>query len=401
MVTSSRIGLLLMGAALAGPVGCGSESDGTQQTSDVSASTSLEVKAPGLTVWVDPIAHPTTAYGHQVWRIDGRTSKNLEEVFSFASDDEVGEALQQSARKFTVTLDADQLGYVEAGYRLIVKLDTTTGSQRRYFISMVLGQKLERFHGSSKITLRKTLTPFLFGGETRYRNLVGVAAGYDDLAITTEQEGAGPLAIGALGTKTPVDWNLETLLGVAADRDGELIVSATQAGAGKVERFAGVDVTVSSLQITTSDAPLEVWPLPACSAQAQACVSALPPSQLDTSSCGNASQVRPCKRDLDPASLPTADVFAGHLTNWMNTWYADHGADVASSGGNTLAEAQAFISASKVEIVTDPEEDPYAHDLAKFLLFRHPDMVYPGSDIAWFGAYDRSTGGLVEIYDFN
>ena len=42
---------------------------------------------------------------------------------------------------------------------------------------------------------------------------------------------------------------------------------------------------------------------------------------------------------------------------------------------------------------SDPEEDPHGHDLSKFIVFRHPDVVFPGSDIAWFGAYDRATGG--------
>lgn len=30
----------------------------------------------------------------------------------------------------------------------------------------------------------------------------------------------------------------------------------------------------------------------------------------------------------------------------------------------------------------------------------HPDVVFPGSDRVWFGAYDRESGELVEIQDF-
>lgn len=401
MVTWSRFGGMLLGAALTLlAAGCADESTG-EQTEDATAGTDLVAKASGITVWVDPIAHPEAKYGTTVWRIDGRTSKNLENVFSFASDDEVGEALQQSPRKFTVTLDAGQLQFVQSGYRLMVQLDATSGDTRKYFISMELGQKLERFHGSSKITLRKTLTPFLYGGETRYRSLIGVATGYDALGVATEQEGAGPLSIGALGANTPVDFDLQTLLGVAADPEGELTAFATKGGSGRVERFAGVDVIVSSLKITTSDSPLSVWPRAKCSAATQACVSALPPSQKDTSSCGNANEVRPCERAIDPANLPTADVFAEHLTNWMNSWYDKHGADIAAAGGNTKEQAQAFISADKIVEVTDPEEDPHGHDLGQFLVYRHPDMIFPGSDTAWFGVYSRQNGALQDVYDFN
>lgn len=396
--------LVRFAAAFIGLVGCapGSDPEGDadrQGTADLAASTDLEVKAAGFTVWVDPVAHPTERSGKPAWRLDGRTSKNLEGVLSFASDDEMGEAIQPSPRTFQVFLDADQLGHLIAGYRLIVDLDTTTGAERQYFISVKLGTKLERFHGSSKITLRKSLTPFLYGGETRYRNLLGVAAGYDGLAITTDDGGA-PLAIGAASANTAVDWNAATLLGIAADPEGELAVSARK-GAATVTRSAGVDLIVSSLQITTSKEPLEIWPSPSCSAATQVCVSALPHEQADTSSCGTAIEVRPCQRPLPDASVPTAADFAEHLRSWVNDWYAQHGADVVGSGGNTREQAQAFISADKVVRVTDPEEDPFAHDLARFLVFRHPDMAWPGSDIAWFGAYDRADGTLLEIYDFN
>jgi hypothetical protein len=51
--------------------------------------------------------------------------------------------------------------------------------------------------------------------------------------------------------------------------------------------------------------------------------------------------------------------------------------------------------------VLDPEEDPFAHDFALVEVWRHPDVVWPGSDIVWHGAYDRASGELLEVYDFN
>lgn len=104
--------------------------------------------------------------------------------------------------------------------------------------------------------------------------------------------------------------------------------------------------------------------------------------------------------DLDPA-IPDATRFASDLTIALVDWYAAHGDDVAQMGGNTLPQAQAAVSVELVDEVTDPDEDPYAYDPAVFQVFRHPDVVFPGSDIVWFGAYRRDTGALVEIYDFN
>lgn len=74
---------------------------------------------------------------------------------------------------------------------------------------------------------------------------------------------------------------------------------------------------------------------------------------------------------------------------------------MAGTGANDLAGARAAVQSSLVEEVTDVEEDPFAHDFGTTIVFRHPDVVYPGSDIVWFGAYDRATGGLLEVYDFN
>ncbi len=68
----------------------------------------------------------------------------------------------------------------------------------------------------------------------------------------------------------------------------------------------------------------------------------------------------------------------------------DHGAEVLDA-----------IDPTKIEEVLVADEDPYAHDLGAYRVFRHPDVVFPGSDIVWFVAYERATNNLVEVYDFN
>ena len=100
-------------------------------------------------------------------------------------------------------------------------------------------------------------------------------------------------------------------------------------------------------------------------------------------------------------SLPDASTFAGDFAQHLVGWYAEHAADVAASGGNTLEQAQQAIDLGAVTELVDSSEDPYGHDLSTTQVFSHPDVVFPGSDNVWYGAYDRGTGELLEIYDFN
>lgn len=357
----------------------------------------LVAKASGITVWLDPALRPTTRFDQPAWVIAGRTSKNIEGVFSFSSDDEFAEAIQLSPRKFEIYMDAGQAEHLISGYRLLLDLDTTSGSTRQYFASIRIAPRFDDFHGSSKITLHKTVTPFVFGQEIRFRNLIGLASGYANPTAVTEA-GASPMQIGPSGSSFAMDWAGADLLAAATSADDEIAVSAEK-GSQTATRFQGSELYVKSLQLIDSGMPLEVWPDPSCTASVRACLQALPASQLDRSSCGAAIDVRACVNEI---ALPIdAPRFTANLSDHLVGWYADHGADVEASGGNTLAEAQALCSAAKVEEVTDPEGDPDAHDLTQFRVFRHPDVVWPGSDIAWFGAYDKATGALVAIYDFN
>jgi hypothetical protein len=69
-------------------------------------------------------------------------------------------------------------------------------------------------------------------------------------------------------------------------------------------------------------------------------------------------------------------------------------------GGSSLADAQAAIAVASISEVTDSEDDPYGYDLDPTLVLSHPDVVFPGGDSVWFGAYDRSTMALLDIYTF-
>jgi len=97
----------------------------------------------------------------------------------------------------------------------------------------------------------------------------------------------------------------------------------------------------------------------------------------------------------------TASRFATDLKAHLSIWYSTHAVDVSASGGRSLSAAQAAVRSSSVREVTDAEDDPDGHDLTKVRVFRHADVVWPGSDIVWFGAYDKASGQKLAIYDFN
>lgn len=93
--------------------------------------------------------------------------------------------------------------------------------------------------------------------------------------------------------------------------------------------------------------------------------------------------------------------FVADLRSHLILYYRQFGGDIVTAGGNTLQQAQDAVSLDLVVELNDLLDDPYAHDLDDFRVLRHPDVVFPGSDISWFGAYHRNTCVLSQIYDFN
>ena len=92
--------------------------------------------------------------------------------------------------------------------------------------------------------------------------------------------------------------------------------------------------------------------------------------------------------------------FADDLRAHLDAWYAAHEADVADAGGATLAEAVMAVDVALVSPVLDPADDPFGDDLAATAVFTHPDVVFVGSDRAWFGAYRLSDGSNLYVQDF-
>lgn len=111
-----------------------------------------------------------------------------------------------------------------------------------------------------------------------------------------------------------------------------------------------------------------------------------------------------CARPMNAASLPlvvTPARFARDLRRHLVGYYEARSTDIERSGGRRLVRAKHATATWRVQQVVTDEEDPHGHDLARFVVYRHPDPMFPGSDVVWFGAYLRETGELADIYSFN
>jgi hypothetical protein len=365
-------------------------------TEDVAATESLVAKAPGVTVWVDPRLAPEWRFERPVWVLRGRASKDLESVLAFQSDDEYGDAQLVSKRKFEVTLDAPLVEGLIAGRRLFVHLDPVSGTQPGYAISVRVTPRLGGFSGSSKVWVDGAFSPVFVGAELLFRSGVSTAASVGSLSVTAE-EASKPRVSGGAGDWT-VEWNGSGLL-LAAQIGADPVWFAAKSGSSTASKAAALEIRASELGVTTGSA-FDMWPEAACQAAVASCLEAMPDALGDTAACGAAMEVLACDHDHDRPAVPHPSVFATDLRRELNQWYWEHQADVA--GGATVLAAQAAVTARGVTEVTDPDGDPEGHDLTKVVVYAHADTAFPGSDIVWFGAYDKATGALVgPLYSAN
>lgn len=280
--------LLCFSLAAAGCIGSPSIDEEASADDEDAVGTELSGKASGITVWANPVARPIVRYGANGWLVEGRTSKNLNSVFSFSSDDEFGEATLLSPRKFEIFVDEMAMERLTRGYRLFLDIKPASGSHPQYFAAFELAPRLTRFTGSSKIYPLAVVEPFVFGDEVRYRETVSLAKGYGGLAISTPA-GLVPTAI---REDRFADFQVGAMLEVAHDPGASFLMTAHK-GTTEVEKRAGADLVITSVGVTTNNA-FDEWPEPSCQPAVLACLQALPEGELDRSSCGDAIDVLPC-----------------------------------------------------------------------------------------------------------
>ena len=301
---------LIYAALLAAAPACAIDGalDTDESTADVTGdsaavpTTELSVRAADTTLWVKPIvARDGAAFG-----LHGRISRNLTTGTgtAFVDDDPYGAYAQRSARVFEVTYGADELGPLEDGANLFVSFGASNGASLT--ARALVRPRLVAAAGSSKLAFTPELTPVVVDGTTVYRVQARGAA-----AMTAVSSSAGTVA--QLDAQhVTIDLSRDELLALAG-ASSTLTLTAT-IGSSAVARHASLVLAVKTIGLTSGDAYAQ-WPLPACTAQLAACLTALPAGALDTSSCGDALTVRSCQGQVgaavDAAAIAQATAAAG------------------------------------------------------------------------------------------
>jgi hypothetical protein len=390
-----------------GVLGCAAETDSTspqseemgpdtqEQLDDAKAdSVELSVRTGVTTLWVDKLVKVGEANGQPTLTVSARTSRNLASVSSWVPDDAFGEAAIVGPRSFTVTFTGGhEINTMLSDLPIFVDIQTKTGTPNRYTARLRLASRLAHFSGSTAIKVSSVLSPVYVRDDVSPLRYRGTATATASAFAVLGGESSDPTVTATGGNGWQFDWTYDHLA-LSAFPSGDSVTFEATTSSSIKQKKADFEMRVLSLGMTTKDAS-SVWPTPDCKAAVKSCIQATPGDDLGA--CGTYREVQRCMYATDP----DATTFASDLTWHLVSWYAAHGADVAAAGGNTLEQAQAAVSSSLVEEITDPEGDPNAHDLSTTIVFSHPDVAYPGSDIRWFGAYDRGSGELLEIYDFN
>jgi hypothetical protein len=95
------------------------------------------------------------------------------------------------------------------------------------------------------------------------------------------------------------------------------------------------------------------------------------------------------------------DDFTADLRDALVEFYDVMGSDIAAMGGRSLQQALNNVNTESAWLLHDPNDDPYGYDFGSTTVFAHIDPLFIESDTIWFGAYDRASGKLIEIYSFN
>ncbi|UJR80638.1 hypothetical protein [Sandaracinus amylolyticus] len=350
------------------------------------AATDARARAEGLTVWIDLAIDGHVEGGVARFVIAGRASRDVLEVSG-----EMGVSRVVSARRFEIELDADEMEHVAMGAPLRVALRALRAPHARYVVRLRARARIGAGSGAREVRIASALAPVLIDDEVRYRGAIALDEGLTDPRMIVPIHGEIALD-GALRFDLPFD-----VVARAASERSERLVIVARRRAGTVRRTAEIELVVSELAITHHD-PDAVWPDDTCEPGVLACLDARGGLAGDTSSCGDAWRVTRCREEVGAPSL--AARFAEDLGAHLVEWYAVHGADVRAAGGASLEDAQRAIEASRVEELVHAAEDPQGHDLATTRVLRHRDVVFPGSDIVWHGAYGRESEDLLEIYAF-
>ncbi len=352
------------------------------------------VRADGMTVWADPVV--VNDQLHDDWILGGRTSHSISTISAKVGADAVN-VVATSARKFELRLKSKQLADTVADEPLLVRIETTSG--KVFHLNLGLTARFRNSTGSSRIYPWLNMVPVVNAGETFLRARVTTRGTFDWL-VGSNDDDSEPNASQDDSTHWFLDFPTYALAWAASPTEDALDIHGIYNGKS-YRKSAQIHFELTRLGVTNGD-PAATWPAPTCTDSIRDCIDDLG-AHSDLEACGRAHEVLACDfPDFDAETLLAKKKFANDLRSAIIAHYRVFGADILAAGGNTQQQALLGVDTNRIDEVLDAEEDPEAHDLSTIRVFSHPDLSFPGSDIMWFGAYDRITGNLVgTVYGFN
>lgn len=281
-----RLALLLMSFAVAA-AGC-TDDDGLLDTDDVEvseddkadAATELRVRVSETTLWIDR----ALARRGDDFVLRGRTSRNITDGRAFIFDDIYGDFVQTSARTFEVSWPVSTARGVVDGVNLFTGL-TLVNRPAGLTSRVVVRPRLSAITGSSYLTLTAEITPIVYAGRIVYR-----VKGRSTKPLTAVTSTAGTARL-VDATHFELDLDFDQVTATAS------LGFEAQTATGPLTIRGMLGLAVKYLGFTAGDVET-VFPSPACTADRESCLAALPDGALDLAACGPALLVQACRNEL-------------------------------------------------------------------------------------------------------
>jgi hypothetical protein len=255
---------------------------------------SVSVHAGTMKVTLEPTAAPMEDGGVRLWRIRGKTSRNITHVSSFVFDDPFGQASVTGKRTFEIVLsDAYELNSLLSGSPLFVNLLPQTGATQQYTARIDLAPAFARFSGSSVLWVHRDIRPVYVHDDLsslRYRGVVDSSKALVELHALTGDD-SEPEVGAVTARKWELDWMFEGL-SLAADPPTDPVSIVGKTPSKTYAKVAGIDVAIARLGLSVHDAEA-TWPTPACDDAVWECLVDHA-GEADLAACGLYRQVTRC-----------------------------------------------------------------------------------------------------------
>jgi len=331
-----------------------------------------QARADRLDVRVDRSVRLRAAGGVREVVLSGRTSRALDQAYSWVPDDRFGTTTLRSPTRFEADLDLGvELRSILSGAPLMVAMHTTAGLVQDYNAWIGLGAKLASSPLPADVHVLREIQPvFLRGGPDTLRFRATLTAPAGSALAVSAAPGAEPAVSGdGAGTWT-LDWSYAALEAAMAGR--------SRVDLGGVSFEIQPRLEVSGLGLTSQD-PYNLWD-DSCAPAVLSCLQTT--TGADVAACGSWREVSRCAVQDPCAYAPPADLqltaFAPGLEAAAEAW------NLAAVSGGVWGSVEAPTAWEHPACLAEPAA------LAEIVAqVTQNDQSFAGWDFAWGQVLDR------------